>query len=202
MRYISTRGQAPARDFAGVLLAGLAEDGGLFVPDTWPSWSHADLRALRGLPYAEIAAQVMQPFVGDAVPFATLQAICRDAYAGFAHPAVAPLVQLDTALWSLELFHGPTLAFKDMAMQVLGRLFDHVLAARGRARDHRGRHVSGDTGSAAIEACRDRSRVDMVILHPAGSHQRGAAAADDHGGRGQHRQHRRGRHVSTIARTW
>ena len=167
MRYVSTRGQAPARDFAGVLLAGLAEDGGLFVPEAWPSWSHADLRALRGLPYAELAARVMQPFVGEAVPFATLQAMCRDAYAGFAHPAVAPLVQLDTGLWSLELFHGPTLAFKDLAMQVLGRLFDHVLAARGERVTIVGA-TSGDTGSAAIEACRDRPRIDVAILHPQG----------------------------------
>ncbi len=167
MRYVSTRGQAPARDFAGVLLAGLAEDGGLFVPEAWPSWSHADLRALRGLPYAELAARVMQPFLGDAVPFAVLQAICRDAYAGFAHPAVAPLVQLDTGLWSLELFHGPTLAFKDLAMQVLGRLFDHVLAARGERVTIVGA-TSGDTGSAAIEACRGRPRIDVAILHPQG----------------------------------
>ncbi len=167
MRYISTRGQAPARDFAGVLLAGLAEDGGLFVPESWPNWSHADLRAFRGLPYPELAAQVMQPFVGDAVPFSTLQAICRDAYAGFAHPAVVPMVQLDTGLWSLELFHGPTLAFKDVAMQVLGRLFDHVLAARGERVTIVGA-TSGDTGSAAIEACRDRSNVDIAILYPHG----------------------------------
>ena len=167
MRYVSTRGQAPARDFAAVLLAGLAEDGGLFMPETWPSWSHADLRSLRNLPYAELAARVMQPFIGDAVPFATLQAMCRDAYAGFAHPAVAPLVQLDSGLWSLELFHGPTLAFKDMAMQVLGRLFDHVLTARGERVTIVGA-TSGDTGSAAIEACRGRSRVDIAILHPRG----------------------------------
>ncbi len=167
MRYVSTRGQAPARDFAGVLLAGLAEDGGLFVPETWPAWSHADLRALRGLPYAELAARVMQPFVGNAVPAATLAAMCRDAYAGFAHPAVAPLVQLDASLWSLELFHGPTLAFKDMAMQVLGRLFDHVLAERGERVTIVGA-TSGDTGSAAIEACRDRARVDIAMLHPQG----------------------------------
>ena len=167
MRYVSTRGQAPARDFAGVLLAGLAEDGGLFVPDTWPGWSHADLRALRGLPYAELAARVMQPFVGDAVPFAVLQSICHDAYAGFAHPAVAPLVQLETNLWALELFHGPTLAFKDMAMQVLGRLFDHVLTERNERVTIVGA-TSGDTGSAAIEACRDRARVDIAILHPEG----------------------------------
>ncbi|WP_158747596.1 threonine synthase [Acidisphaera sp. L21] len=167
MRYISTRGQAPARDFAGVLLAGLAEDGGLFMPETWPTLSHADLRALRGLPYPELAARVMQPFIGDAVPFAKLQTICRDAYANFAHPAVVPLVQLDTTLWSMELFHGPTLAFKDMAMQVLGRLFDHVLTARNERVTIVGA-TSGDTGSAAIEACRDRSRVDIAILHPAG----------------------------------
>ncbi len=167
MRYISTRGQAPARDFAGVLLAGLAEDGGLFVPETWPNWSHADLRAMRGLPYAELAARVMQPFIGDAVPFATLQRICLDAYAGFTHPAVVPLVQLETTLWSMELFHGPTLAFKDMAMQVLGRLFDHVLAARGE-RVTIVAATSGDTGSAAIEAVRDRSRVDIAVLHPKG----------------------------------
>ena len=167
MRYVSTRGQAPARDFAGVLLAGLAEDGGLFVPETWPSWSHADLRALRGLPYAELTARVLQPFIGDAVPFATLQTICREAYAGFAHPAVAPLVQLDADLWSLELFHGPTLAFKDMAMQVLGRLFDSVLTARD-ARVTIVGATSGDTGSAAIEACKNRARVDIAILHPRG----------------------------------
>src|SRR5581483_8386636 len=108
MRYISTRGRAPVRDFAAVLLAGLAEDGGLYVPESWPHFSHADLRALRGLPYAELAARVMQPFVGNAIPFEMLRALCRDAYAGFGHPAVAPLVQLDTNLWVQELFHGPT----------------------------------------------------------------------------------------------
>ena len=167
MRYISTRGAAPARDFAGVLLAGLAEDGGLFMPEAWPRFSPAELRDLRGRPYAELAARVMQPFVGDAVPFARLQAICAEAYAAFAHPAVAPLVQLGPNLWSLELFHGPTLAFKDMAMQVLGRLFDHVLEARGGRVTIVGA-TSGDTGSAAIEACRGRARLDVAILHPAG----------------------------------
>ncbi len=167
MRYVSTRGQAPARDFAGVLLAGLAEDGGLFAPETWPIWSHADIRALRGLPYHTLATRVMQPFVGDAVPAATLASICHDAYAGFAHPAVVPLTQLDADLWSLELFHGPTLAFKDLAMQVLGRLFDHVLAERGERVTIVGA-TSGDTGSAAIEAVRGRARVDIAMLHPAG----------------------------------
>ena len=167
MRYVSTRGQAPARDFAGVLLAGLAEDGGLFVPETWPSFSPGDLRALRGVPYPVLAARVLQRFVGDCVPSETLGAICRDAYAEFGHPAVAPLVQLETGLWSLELFHGPTLAFKDMAMQVLGRLFDHVLRERGERVTIVGA-TSGDTGSAAIEAFRDRPQLDVVMLHPAG----------------------------------
>ncbi len=171
MRYISTRGEAVAgatpksRDFAGVLLAGLAEDGGLFVPEEWPHFSLADWRALRGLPYAELAARVMQPFVGGAIPFATLQRLCREAYAGFRHPAVVPLVQLETGLFVQELFHGPTLAFKDMAMQLLGRLFDHVLSERG-ARVTIVGATSGDTGSAAIEACANRERIDIVILHP------------------------------------
>jgi len=165
MRYISTRGGATAPDFSAVLLAGLAEDGGLFVPESWPEFSAADFRALRGLPYAELAARVMQPFVGTAIPVETLQKLCRDAYAGFGHPAVAPLVQLDTNLWTQELFHGPTLAFKDMAMQLLGRLFDHVLAERGETVTIVGA-TSGDTGSAAIEACANRDRVKIVILHP------------------------------------
>ena len=165
MRYISTRGQAPARDFTGVLLAGLAEDGGLYVPQTWPQFVAADWRALRGLPYAELAARVMRPFVGETIPFPTLQRLCDEAYAGFGHPAVAPLVQLDANLWAQELFHGPTLAFKDMAMQLLGRLFDHVLEAQD-ARVTIVGATSGDTGSAAIEACAGRERVDIVILHP------------------------------------
>lgn len=167
MRYVSTRGQAPVRDFSGVLLAGLAEDGGLYVPETWPHFSPADWRAMRALTYPELAARVMQPFVGQSVSFATLQAICNEAYASFGHPAVAPLVQLDTHLWTQELFHGPTLAFKDMAMQVLGRLFDHVLTQRDERVTIIGA-TSGDTGSAAIEACAGRERVDIVILHPEG----------------------------------
>ena len=165
MRYISTRGQAPARDFADVLLAGLAEDGGLFVPESWPHFSPADWRAMRGLPYHALAARVMQPFAGDAIPFETLQKICREAYAGFGHPAVAPLVQLDTSLFAQELFHGPTLAFKDMAMQVLGRLFDHILTERDTRVTIVGA-TSGDTGSAAIEAFAGQARVDIMILHP------------------------------------
>jgi threonine synthase len=167
MRYISTRGQAPVRDFAGVLLAGLAEDGGLYVPESWPRLGPADWRALRGLGYPELAARIIHPFAGNSITFETLAEICRAAYAGFHHPAVVPLVQLDTTLFVQELFHGPTLAFKDMALQVLGRLFEHVLAARG-ARVTIVGATSGDTGSAAIEAFAGRDRADIVILHPLG----------------------------------
>ena len=165
MRYISTRGQSTAPDFSAVLLAGLAEDGGLFVPESWPHFSAADFRALRGLPYAELAARVMQPFTGTAIPFETLRKLCQQSYANFGHPAVAPLIQLDTNLWTQELFHGPTLAFKDMAMQLLGRLFDHVLTERDENVTIVGA-TSGDTGSAAIEACANRERVQIIILHP------------------------------------
>jgi len=167
MRYISTRGQAPVRDFAGVLLAGLAEDGGLYVPETWPHFGPADWRAMRALSYPELVARVMQPLVGASLPAATLLHLCRESYAGFGHPAVVPMVQLETHLWAQELFHGPTLAFKDMAMQLLGRLFDHVLAERG-ARVTIVAATSGDTGSAAIEACAGRERIDIVVLHPEG----------------------------------
>jgi threonine synthase len=165
MRYISTRGQAPAVDFADVLLAGLADDGGLFMPESWPHFGPSDWRAMRGLPYPDLAARVMQPFVGTSIPFDVLRTICRDAYAGFGHPAVVPLIQLETGLFVQELFHGPTLAFKDMAMQVLGRLFDYVLRTRDRRVTIVGA-TSGDTGSAAIEACAGRERIDVMILHP------------------------------------
>jgi len=162
MRYISTRGQAPTLDFAGVLLAGLADDGGLYVPESWPSFSPAEFRAMRGLSYPALAARIMRPFVGDGIP---LEPMARAAYAGFTNPAIVPLVQLETGLFVQELFHGPTLAFKDMAMQMLGRLFDHVLEQRGERVTIVGA-TSGDTGSAAIEAFAGRSRADMVILHP------------------------------------
>jgi threonine synthase len=167
MRYISTRGQAPARDFADVLLTGLAEDGGLFMPVTWPHFGPSDWRAMRGLPYAELAARIMQPFVGGSIPFEVLRTICQQAYAGFSHGAVVPLIQLETGLFAQELFHGPTLAFKDLAMQVLGRLFDYVLTQRDQRVTIVGA-TSGDTGSAAIEACAGLDRVDIMILHPHG----------------------------------
>ncbi len=167
MRYISTRGEAPPRDFEGVLLAGLAEDGGLFVPETWPSLSAAEWRALRGLPYPALAARLIHPFAGGALSLEALAAMTEAAYRGFGHPAVAPLVQLDPRCFALELFHGPTLAFKDMALQLLGLLFEQVLARRGERITIVGA-TSGDTGSAAIEACRDRANLDIVILHPLG----------------------------------
>ena len=167
MRYISTRGQAPVRDFAGVLLAGLAEDGGLYLPESWPRFSPDGWRALRGLPYPLLAARILAPFTAGSIDDATLERLCVEAYAGFGHPAVVPLVQLDRQLFVQELFHGPTLAFKDLAMQLLGRLFDHVLAAGDRRITIVGA-TSGDTGSAAIEACRDRARMQLVMLHPLG----------------------------------
>lgn len=167
MRYISTRGKAPALSFSDVLLTGLAEDGGLYLPETWPSFSKDEWKALRGLPYPELAARVLAPFVGSDIDDATLRRLCAQAYTGFDHPAIVPLTQVEDGLFVQELFHGPTLAFKDMAMQVLGQLFEHVLAERNS-------HVtivgatSGDTGSAAIEACRGRDRLSVVILHPKG----------------------------------
>ena len=167
MRYISTRGAATPLRFDDVLLAGLARDGGLYVPETWPRFSPADIRAMAGLPYHEIAYRVMAPFVEGAIDQAVFQRIVAETYAGFGHAAVAPLKQLSPNEWVLELFHGPTLAFKDYAMQLLGRLFDHVLAQRG-ARVTIVGATSGDTGSAAIEACRGRAAIDIVILHPKG----------------------------------
>ena len=167
MRYLSTRGQAPELDFAGVLLAGLAVDGGLYMPASWPRFSAGELRALRGLPYAELAARVLAPFTQGSIGFADLQAMCRRAYAGFSHKAIAPLVQLDTNIYALELFHGPTLAFKDMALQLVGHLFEHVLERESKKICIVGA-TSGDTGSAAIEAVAGRKNISITILHPQG----------------------------------
>ncbi len=167
MRYISTRGEAPELDFEEVLLAGLARDGGLYVPAAWPCLDRVALSGLGGAHYAEVAARVAQPFVGSAMTPDELLALARETYAGFGHRAVAPLVQLDRRLWLLELFHGPTLAFKDYALQLLGRLFDRVLARRAERLTVVGA-TSGDTGSAAIEACRGRDNLDIFILHPHG----------------------------------
>ena len=165
MRYISTRGKSPALDFEGVLLQGLASDGGLYVPETMPRYTPEELKALRGLPYDELASHVMFPFVEGSIPEEDFRAMVRETYAGFTHRAVAPLVQLDANEWLMELFRGPTLAFKDFALQLLGRLLDYFLEKRNA-------HVvilgatSGDTGSAAIEGCRHSTHVDIFILHP------------------------------------
>ena len=167
MRYLSTRdaGTVPAtRTFEEVLLAGLAEDGGLFVPQETPS---LDLGALGGLRYADLAARIVGLFASDSFGRGELGRLCEAAYAGFRHPAVTPLVQLDTNLWLLELFHGPTLAFKDLALQLLGQLFDAALARRGERVTVIGA-TSGDTGSAALEACRDRAAIDIFFLYPQG----------------------------------
>jgi threonine synthase len=167
MRYVSTRGQAPTLDFEGALLAGLASDGGLYVPESWPQFSAADWRAMRGLSYAEVALRVIRPFVGGGIPDAELKRMIDDAYATFGHRAVVPLRQSGDNDWVLELFHGPTLAFKDVALQLLGRLFDWALARSGRRATVVGA-TSGDTGSAAIEGCRGRANLDIFILFPHG----------------------------------
>jgi threonine synthase len=167
LQYISTRGEAPKLGFADVLLAGLARDGGLYMPASWPQIPAARLASFAGRPFAEVAATLIEPFLAGALTRADLNAITRAAYAGFGHPAVTPLRQIDRGLWVLELFHGPTLAFKDLAMQLLARLMDHILAARG-GRVTLVAATSGDTGGAAIEAFRGSKRVNAVVLFPHG----------------------------------
>jgi threonine synthase len=167
VRYISTRGEAPPLGFIDVTLAGLARDGGLYIPETWPQLSQKTIAGFAGRPYAEVALEVIRPFVGDTVSEADLARMAREAYGTFRHPAVAPVVQLDTSTFLLELFHGPTLAFKDVAMQLLSRLMDHALAQRGE-RTTIVVATSGDTGGAAVEAFRGRSRADLFVLFPAG----------------------------------
>jgi threonine synthase len=163
VRYVSTRGRAPELGFADVLLAGLATDGGLYVPVEWP-----ELPDLSGLhTYAEVAAAVMRPFVSEDIDPDVFASICEEAYATFRHPAVVPLVQIDHHHFVQELFHGPTLAFKDVALQLVGRLFDHVLGQRGERVTIVGA-TSGDTGSAAIDGVKGCDHVDIVILYPAG----------------------------------
>lgn len=165
MRYISTRGQAPALNFEEVVLTGMASDGGLYVPEDVPQLSPDELASMAGLSYAEIAFRVMKPFVGGEIDDETFRGLVRDAYATFSHDAVVPLNQLDANHFLLELFHGPTLAFKDVALQLLGRILDHFLAKRGERAVIMGA-TSGDTGSAAIEGCRHCDHLDIFILHP------------------------------------
>lgn len=167
MRYISTRGSAPSLDFEQVTLAGLASDGGLYVPERWPSLSREAMAALAGKSYVDTAVEVMAPFAAGVLDKAALKALAEQAYGRFAHAAVTPLKQLDHDQWLLELFHGPTLAFKDVALQFLGLLFERFLAGANTHLTIVGA-TSGDTGSAAIDALAGREHVDVFMLHPAG----------------------------------
>lgn len=168
MNYLSTRGGCAPHSFTDAVLTGLAPDGGLFVPERIPTYSAVEIASWRGLGYTELAQRVMTPFIGDEVPAAELQRIIADSYGVFRHRAIAPLVQTGANEWVLELFHGPTLAFKDFALQFLGHLLDHLLERRGQKVAILGA-TSGDTGSAAIEGCRRCRNIDIFILHP---HQR------------------------------
>ena len=165
--YVSTRGEAPILNFEEVLLAGLARDGGLYVPERWPRFDAGQIASFAGRPFAEAAVEVIHPFVGTTVGREALSEMAREAYASFGHAAVTPLVQIDTNQFVLELFHGPTLAFKDVAMQLLARLMDHVLQKRASRATIIGA-TSGDTGGAAIEAFRGSANVDVFIFFPEG----------------------------------
>ena len=167
MKYISTRGEAPELGFCDALLAGLARDGGLYVPAQWPSLDSEEIRSMAGQPYEKTAKQVLSRFVENEIPQDVFHQMVDEAYATFQHPAVVPLVQLDDNHWVMELFHGPTLAFKDVAMQLLARLMDYVLAQRDQRATIVGA-TSGDTGGAAVEAFKGRENTDIFILFPHG----------------------------------
>ena len=167
MKFVSTRGRAPTLGLRDAVLAGLARDGGLYVPETWPSFTDAQWREMRALPYQAVAKRLLWPFVEGEIERDAFDAMVDGAYGNFAHRAVAPLVQTGTNEWVLELFHGPTLAFKDVAMQLLARLMDHILGERGERATIVGA-TSGDTGGAAIEAFRGRENTDIFILFPHG----------------------------------
>lgn len=168
MKYISTRGGVAPQTFEQVLLTGLAPDGGLFVPESLPRFSTEEIASWRALSYPELALKIVSPFVAGEIPAEDMKRIIFDSYATFADPEVAPLRQLEEGEYILELFHGPTLAFKDFALQVLGRLLDYVLKKKDQRVVILGA-TSGDTGSAALEGCRHSDHVDIFILHP---HQR------------------------------
>ena len=167
MRYISTRGDAPSVGFVEAVLAGLAPDGGLYIPETWPGFTREEIAAFAGRSYAEVAAAVLGRFAGDEISQGDLARMCREAYAAFDHPAVVPLVQLGSDVFLAELFHGPSLAFKDVAMQLLARLSDHVLERAGRTQTILCA-TSGDTGGAAVEAFRGRANTRIVAMFPDG----------------------------------
>ena len=165
MKYISTRGGCPPQNFEQVLLSGLAPDGGLFIPQTLPTFSAEQIEAMKSLQYADLALEIVTPFVDGEIPTSQLKKVIDESYAAFKHPEVAPLTRLSEHEYLLELYHGPTLAFKDFALQVLGRLLDHVLRKNDQRVVILGA-TSGDTGSAALEGCRHSERVEMYILHP------------------------------------
>ncbi|MFN3523879.1 MAG: threonine synthase [Phenylobacterium sp.] len=167
MRYVSTRGDAPAVGFVDAVLAGLAPDGGLYVPEEWPRFTPQEIAAFAGRPYAEVAAEVLARFAGEEIDRAILDEMCAEAYASFTHAAVVPLVQLTPRAFMAELFHGPSLAFKDVAMQLLARLSDHVLGQQKRSQTILCA-TSGDTGGAAVEAFRGRSNTRIVVMFPEG----------------------------------
>jgi len=168
MKYISTRGGGKPQSFTDVLLTGLAPDGGLSVPQDYPSLSPEEFKMLAGVPYADVAQAITAPFINGDIAPDVMKKIFKETYEGqFQHSAVAPLVQIGPNVWIMELFHGPTLAFKDYALQILGRLFDHVLEQRGERVTIVGA-TSGDTGSAAIEACKGCKNIDIFPLHPEG----------------------------------
>ncbi len=167
MRYVSTRGASPAVGFVDAVLAGLAPDGGLYVPEEWPTLTREQIAAFAGQPYAAVATEVLAAFVGDEIPRETLAEMCAEAYAGFTHPAVVPLTQIAPNGFIAELFHGPSLAFKDVAMQLLARLSDHVLGQSGRTQTILCA-TSGDTGGAAVEAFRGRANTRIVAMFPDG----------------------------------
>ncbi len=167
MKYVSTRGSAPDLSFADVVMTGLARDGGLYVPETWPQISRQDLASFEKLTYPELAVRILTPFVGDDISPDVFENIVFDAYSGFSNDLIAPLHQIGPDHWVMELFHGPTLAFKDVAMQFIGPLLSHLLVERNLTATIIGA-TSGDTGSAAIEALRGRDGLDVFIFHPKG----------------------------------
>ncbi|MEM8811506.1 MAG: threonine synthase [Pseudomonadota bacterium] len=167
MRYVSTRGEADELGFSETILTGLARDGGLYVPKEWPRFTPSEIAGFAGKPYSEVAYTLLRPFVGGEIPDRVFKDMIDAAYGTFRHPAVAPVVQVDNGHFLLELFHGPTLAFKDVAMQLLARLMDYVLAERNRRATIIGA-TSGDTGGAAIDAFKSCDRIDIFILFPTG----------------------------------
>ena len=167
MHYISTRGKAPKLGFSDVTLEGLASDGGLYLPESWPTLDTKQIQQLRGLSYPDLATEILHRFCGEDLSKEVVAALTKEAYSSYSHRAIAPLKQLDTSLFVMELFHGPTLAFKDFALQFLGKLFNYLLSQRGENCTIIGA-TSGDTGSAAIHAVRGLDAVTLYMLHPDG----------------------------------